>query len=489
MPWLVIAWFGGAIIFWARLTGSWIVAGQMRSTLVRPAPEEWQRKLDEIKMRIRISRPVRLLVSALVQAPTVVGWLRPVILVPIGALAGLPPEHVEALLAHELAHIRRHDYLVNVLQSAVEALLFYHPAVWWISNQIRNDRELCCDDVAVEISGSALTYARALADLESHRPAHLNLALAANGGLLPARIGRLLGQSRKPSRALPGPGIILGATLILITAYGLFGQAVAKPEFEVVSIRPSAPSTQGSYRSVSMKGGPGTNDPGRVTFENFALPSLISNAYNLMTYQLSGPEWLINGYGPLDPTFDIIAKIPDGTTKEQFHLMLQNMLAERFKLTIHHESKELPIYNLVVAKNGPKFKPSPDTPASADDTGRGPAPKVTMGSDGFPVLPPGTTMAWVNGRARMRATKETMEKLVIDLAAQSGRPVRDLTGLKGQYDFELFWLPDSVAAADISAGPTLAQAVQDQLGLRLESAKAPVDIVVVDHVEKVPTEN
>jgi uncharacterized protein (TIGR03435 family) len=112
-----------------------------------------------------------------------------------------------------------------------------------------------------------------------------------------------------------------------------------------------------------------------------------------------------------------------------------------------------------------------------------------MGSDGFPVLPKGTTMASANDRVRMRATKETMEKFVISLAAQLDRPVRDLTGLKDEYDFELYWVHDRAAAADIGAGPTLTQAVQDQLGLRLESTKGPVDTVVVDHIEKSPTEN
>ena len=138
---------------------------RLRSRLVRPAPSEWQQALDRLKTRIRVSRPVRLLVSSLVQAPAVVGWLRPVVLVPVGALAGLPAEQIEALLVHELAHIRRHDYLVNVLQSVVEALLFYHPAVWWVSGHIRTEREQCCDDVAVSVSGDVLTYARALAEI------------------------------------------------------------------------------------------------------------------------------------------------------------------------------------------------------------------------------------------------------------------------------------------------------------------------------------
>src|SRR5439155_21398489 len=165
---------------WLRLMGSWIVAAGMRSTQARPAPPEWQTNVGKLASRIGLSRPGRLLVSAVVQVPTVVGWIRPVVLMPIGALTGLPSEQVEALLLHELTHIRRHDYLVNILQGFAEALLFYHPAVWWVSSQIRIERELCCDDAAVSASGDVLTYARALAELESFRPAHLNAVIAAN---------------------------------------------------------------------------------------------------------------------------------------------------------------------------------------------------------------------------------------------------------------------------------------------------------------------
>ncbi len=137
---------------------------------------------------------------------------------PIGALAGLPPEQVEALLIHELAHIRRHDYLVNILQGVVETLLFYHPAVWWVSGHIRVEREMCCDDIAVSVSGDVFTYASALAELESFRPAHLptaaHVAIGADGGSLANRIGRLLGQSRPAANSASGPGVVFSAVLI-----------------------------------------------------------------------------------------------------------------------------------------------------------------------------------------------------------------------------------------------------------------------------------
>src|SRR5207237_4946041 len=132
--------------------------------------------------RLGLPAAAHVVESALVDVPTVVGWLRPAILLPIAALASLSPEQVEAILAHELAHIRRHDYAVNVLQTFAETLLFYHPAVWWVSKRIRVEREHCCDDVAVAVCGDAVCYAEALATLEHGPSEGAGMPLAAPRG-------------------------------------------------------------------------------------------------------------------------------------------------------------------------------------------------------------------------------------------------------------------------------------------------------------------
>ncbi len=238
-PWIVAIWLSGATLICLRFAGGWWVTTRMRSRQIRPAPPGWQQTLTRLCARIGLSRPVCLLVSARVDVPMVVGWLRPVVLAPVGALAGLPPEQVEALLLHELAHIARRDYLVNGLQSIAEALLFYHPAVWWISGHIRAERELCCDDLAVAAAGDAFTYAAALAGLEEYRPMHARNALAANSGRLADRIARLLGRSRPQSRALSASGAALSAFLLSISACMVFGQAAESPKFEVASVKPS----------------------------------------------------------------------------------------------------------------------------------------------------------------------------------------------------------------------------------------------------------
>lgn len=216
----VALWIAGVIVFSIRLAGGWRLVSQLRRTAC-PAEPEWQRRLEEIAARVKTSRPVRLFVSSLVDVPTVIGWLRPAILVPLGTLTGLPAEQVYALLAHELAHIRRYDYLAGILQSLAETLLFYHPAVWWISSEIRNERELCCDDAAVAASGDVLTYARALAQLEAMQPRRLSPAMAANGGSLLHRIRRLIDPSQPGGASLPGPGAVSAMALLWLAGIGV----------------------------------------------------------------------------------------------------------------------------------------------------------------------------------------------------------------------------------------------------------------------------
>ena len=182
-----------------------------------PRPTSWQALLDRLAARLRLSRPVTLLESCLAEVPVVIGYLRPVILMPVGLLAGLPAEQIESILLHELAHIRRHDYLVNLLQIVVESLVFYHPAVWWISGVMRAERENCCDDLVVATQGDALVYAAALTALERNRGAVREAVLAATGGSLVKRVRRLLIQPEGP-RATLTPVFSAAALTVTVAA-------------------------------------------------------------------------------------------------------------------------------------------------------------------------------------------------------------------------------------------------------------------------------
>lgn len=219
LPWMVALWLAGVLVLSLRFAGGLAVAHRLKRIETSSVVQLWQEKLSALSRQLRISRPVRLCASALVEVPTVIGWLRPMILVPASAITGLSPRQLEALLAHELAHIKRYDYLVNLLQTAVETLLFYHPAVWWISNEIRIEREHCCDDLAVSASGDVIVYARALAALEQIRSVAPPLAVAANGGSLLGRIQRLVGAQPASRRADSWmAGIIALVTALAILA-------------------------------------------------------------------------------------------------------------------------------------------------------------------------------------------------------------------------------------------------------------------------------
>ena len=230
---IVIAWLIGVGILSLRLLGGWARARRLATRGTRPSPA-WQRTVNRIAASIDLRRTVKLLESAAVEVPTVIGWLRPVVLLPVAALSGLSPEQVEMILAHELAHIRRNDFVINLLQAVVETLLFYHPAVWWISRQVRIERENCCDDLAVSVCGSRLKYARALTRLEELRVDAAPPLLAANGASLIERVRRLtLGGNDAPRRisAYASTAIlsVLVLTLITTPAMPLFTKNPAPP--------------------------------------------------------------------------------------------------------------------------------------------------------------------------------------------------------------------------------------------------------------------
>ncbi len=226
LPWVLAVWAMGVLVLSARLAGGLFYLQRLTSLGVEPAPAEWHLVLARLSRELGLRRVVRLLRSARVEAPMVVGWLRPVILVPAAAFAGLSPLQVEAILAHEMAHIRRLDFLVNLVQSLVEALLFFHPAVWWLSSRLRAERELCCDDTAVAVCGDQAAYARALATLEQFRepsPVELDakLGVGAHGGSLMIRIRRLL-----QPQLLPNPRFRTAA--FALAAAGLLASTIAQ---------------------------------------------------------------------------------------------------------------------------------------------------------------------------------------------------------------------------------------------------------------------
>jgi uncharacterized protein (TIGR03435 family) len=262
--------------------------------------------------------------------------------------------------------------------------------------------------------------------------------------------------------------IIAVAAIALLVAASLEGQVL--PQFEVATIKPSAPVADGRL-TVTMGG-----DPGRIDYQGLPLRILLSRAFNVKDIQISGPDWLDT------ERFDVIGKIPSGVSRDKVPAMLQALFVERFKIAFHHDQKEMGIYALVVGKNGLKLK-------EADPSGVG--------------------QLFV--RTGHVETKGSLASLADLLSRMVDRPAFDMTSLKANYDIHLEWTPEPGQGSLFKglaspppavegsgnpdrgnsdrSGPSLFSAIQEQLGLKLESRKAPVDIVVIDHIEKTPTEN
>jgi uncharacterized protein (TIGR03435 family) len=316
-------------------------------------------------------------------------------------------------------------------------------------------------------------------------------------------------------------------TLILVAflASCVDAQTDKSLTFDAASIKPWVQPGGGGRMMFfgGGRGGPGSNDPGRISYPVITIKTLLMNAYDVKEYQISGPEWLNT------ERFVVEATMPPETTKAQFRTMLQNLLAERFKVAVHRETKEMQKYSLVVAKGGPKMKEAAEAPpeetkkdeSKKEDAappppppppgGRGP---LKIGPDGFPILPGmgggrgGLFMMMTPIGTRLMAQKQSMQDLVERLSNLLSKPVTDETALKGKFDFTLTFSMDGLnngmtlmapppgeggrgrgEMPDVEPPQNLFAAIQSQIGLKLDPKKGPVELIVVDHAEKTPTEN
>ncbi len=278
---------------------------------------------------------------------------------------------------------------------------------------------------------------------------------------------------------------------LLLLASGLAFAQTSDPAFEVASIKPSPPP-DGRGMVMGCKGGPGSADPGLWRCTNATILMLITRAYGLSHYQVTAPDWV------RDTHYEINATLAPDATKEQFEKMIQGLLTERFKLEFHWVKKEVPMYDLVVAKNGPKLQAHQEAKdASADPNSESKA--WGKDNDGYPTIPKdckGCMMVNAAGKARYFSSDETIKKFAEMVAAQLSKPVKDLTELTGKYDIVLSWNSGGGvsrrAEADGAASDpelTIEAAVQQQLGLKLAPKKGMMDVFVVDKAEKTPIEN
>lgn len=480
----------------------------------------------QIRAALRSSTPLEIFLPVPVRStthllePGVVGFFRPRLLLPVGIKERLTPEQLQDVLTHELCHVRRRDNLTATIHMIAEAFFWFHPLVWWIGARLMEERERACDEAVLESGGEPRTYAESILKIcqlcvESPLPCVPGIA----GASLKKRVVRIMGHRGVLKLGVRRKLLLAVAGFLAIAVPIGFGlangrpvqanvaqtqassqeakTAAAMPKFEVVSIKPTKPGMVGSGMETP---------PGRFSATNVLVKSLIAFAYNyhqpgltLLNYQiLGGPKWINSA------RFDIDAKVEDSLVEQdekkmlpqnewqdQVRLRLQAMLADRFKLKVTQETKELPIYALVVAKHGPKLTKS-GVPRIWRISGRGPVVHVRRGQF--------TGIALSTG---------DLAGLLSYLPEIGGRKVVDKTGLQDRYDFTLKWTPEqgqrfgrprpsgtaggaqSAAgrpAAPDSSGPSIFTALQQQLGLRLKPEKAPVRVLVIDHIEQ-PTPN
>lgn len=303
LPLIVTVWLLGVTFFMLRLMGGWLYLQHLRQRYVVPMGADWQAKVQELSAKIGLQKKVRVVESALVQVPMMIGFLKPLILMPIGAVNGLTTEEVESILAHELAHILRNDYLLNILQTIIEVLFYFNPAVWWISANIRLERENCCDDIAVDLCGDSLIYAKALMRLQEAKQTSPSLAMSLSGkkNQLLHRVRRILNQPQNKSNIMekfiatclllvgililsvsanyptePGPGEAPKGTVIveeLVEVKDGAHRPFTKEEmdgvdyeYEVVAVE--TPATVGEEKAYALRlGGLDSLPAGKVTVE------------------------------------------------------------------------------------------------------------------------------------------------------------------------------------------------------------------------------
>jgi uncharacterized protein (TIGR03435 family) len=460
-----------------------------------------------------ISFPIPVRSSTHLLEPGIVGIFRPMLLLPAGIVDCLTPNQLQAVLAHELCHLRRRDNLSAAIHMLVEALFWFHPLTWWISSRLVAERERACDEGVIESGAEPQVYAETILKMcQFYVESPLACVPGVTGADLKKRIVRIMTENAARHIGFRGKLLLCAAGLAAFALPVVLGvvnrtqiQAASQaqnvgasaPVFEVASIKPSKSGGSfgaGGGKAMFEKEIPGWSSPDRFSARGEALLTLIQMAYGIhQARQISGgPNWIDS------EEYDVEAKVdkaeadtlqklsPDQRNIEQ-QRMLQALLADRCKMRVHHGTKLLPVYALVIAKNGPKLrvaKPGDAYSKGIQDEGH-PAGAETLESG------PGQ----LTGQAIPIAL---LVQQLMDQPELDGRLVLDQTGLTGTYDFKLQWTPERLrsnpsqgpdaALPPDSSGPSLFAALQQQLGLRLESTKGPVDSVVIDHIER-PSEN
>jgi bla regulator protein blaR1 len=503
---LTAVWLGGFFV----VLFAWYVRWRRICVALREAVVMWGGReveaLRRLERLVGLRKQIELRMSRASLEPGIFGIARPVMVWPEGISKHLDDVHLQAIVAHEVCHVCRRDNLAAAIHMLVEAIFWFHPLTWWLGARLVDERERACDEEVLEMGTQRQVYAESiLKTCEFCLGSPLTCVSGVTGADLKKRVLHIMTQGVAPRLdfrrkfLLGGTGL---AAVVLPVVFGFLQATETKIDAQIQNTNTNVPV----YEVASIKPNKSANNMVRLMFTpngldatNVTLQGLVKVAYSVEDNQISGgPSWFNSDH------YDINAKMDSGTAdalhklnEDQGRLvrqqMLQALLGDRFKLTVRHETKELSVYALIAAKSGPKLHE-----AKPGDT----YPNGIKGLDGVAVGRPGFMLrgrGWITGQGL------PMTSLAELLTEQLGRPVVDKTGLMGIYDFKLQWTPDesqgvmfrgaepgpqtptSTSSPD-SSGPSVFTAIQEQLGLRLESQKGSVEVLVIDHVEK-PSEN
>jgi uncharacterized protein (TIGR03435 family) len=501
IPALMLAiWVCGAFFVAVGWVRAWL---QVRSAVRKASP-----------LAIAADIPARL--STSLMEPGIVGIFRPVLILPKGIVNRLTPEQLDAIVAHEICHVRNRDNLTYALHIIVETLFWFYPPVWWIGTRLIDERERACDEAVLQAGSEAQVYAEGILNVcKFYVESPIACTAGVTGSDLKKRIVRIMTRhvtrnldlSRKfllSAAALAAVALPLALGLVRVSqvrAQGGAENATADlPRYDVASIKPFKPA--GMMMQMGMR-----MNPDGISATGLSLSMLLHQTFGVSDDRIQNePEWARSD------RFDIDAKVaPSDAPKlkdldlDQRWAMMLPVLQDRFALKFHRETKDVEVYTLVVAKGGARLQAA--KPPIAGEL----QPMDGLEGKGGPATPNGAPSGIGGmGRSMMRISPQgmtldgqgaTMEQLVHTIAQQMGSTVVDKTGLTGTYDYTLTWMPERGAgpmmrtpdggpppsggeSATTETGPSLFSALQDQLGLKLVAQKVQMDVIVIDHIEQ-----
>jgi uncharacterized protein (TIGR03435 family) len=489
---VVVLWVAGVAFLLARFAAGWWSVRGLRRQALRETPSRWSAAAERLASTLGLRCAVHVVDSMEVDTPTVIGWLKPIVVLPIAAFANLTPAQVTAILAHELAHVRRHDCLVNLVQTLAETLLFYHPAVWWISARIRVEREHCCDDVAANVCGDAVVYAEALVELERWRTEQPALALAATGGPLLSRIRRLLRVPDERPRAATAVTIV-GVAAMLV-CLGSATHYLRAAQSDSARLTPVDPDNAAAWHIVF------NHQDSEMRFLGFNGRDLVRFAYQVPSARVvGGPTWMD------EEILRLVVNLAEAPRADEMPAIVRGVLEDRLQLRTHIEQRNFPVLALVTSREdgtlGPSLRESTTDCFDFDEwvaAGQPPRPLPPA----VPRQPVCGEEAWDTPFGRSSYVAITMKQFADELRHIDGWPttpsrktraIVDRTGLIGRYDldFETFApavalmgrFPALATVIEPLGLPSLPTALEDQLGLKLVPSEAPFDVIVIDSAE------